>query len=58
MLALAGFVAMYKEKNPALNVLLTGGDAERLTRAGATGWELQPTLTLQGLNEIMIYNEE
>lgn len=58
MLALAGFVTMYKEKNPALHVLLTGGDAERLTRAGATGWELVPTLTLCGLNEIMMYDEE
>ena len=58
MLALAGFVTMYKEKSPGLHVLLTGGDAERLTRAGATGWELAPLLTLKGINEIMIYNEE
>lgn len=58
MLALAGFVTMYKEKNPGLHVLITGGDAERLTRAGATGWELAPLLTLNGINEIMIYNEK
>ncbi len=58
MLALAGFVAVYKEKNPALHVLLTGGDADRLTRAGATGWEQEPMLTLRGLNEIMMNNEE
>lgn len=58
VLALAGFVAMYKEKNPALHVLLTGGDASRLTQAGATGWELVPMLTQCGLNEIMIFENE
>ena len=58
MLALAGYVALYKQKNPTLHVLLTGGDAERLTAAGATGWELAPRLTLIGLNEIIIHNEK
>lgn len=53
MLALAGFVALYRQKSPALHVLLTGGDAHRLTAAGATGWELQPQLTLIGLNEVI-----
>ena len=58
MLALAGFVALYRQKSAALHVLLTGGDAGRLTAAGASGWELQPHLTLIGLNEIMRYNEK
>ncbi len=58
LLALAGYVALYREKCGKLNVLLTGGDAQRLIKAGATGWEYQPTLTLIGLNEIMIYDEE
>lgn len=59
LLALAGFVALYKEKAPGLHVLLTGGDAERLMAAGTTsGWEHLPHLTLIGLNEIMIYNEK
>ena len=58
MLALAGYVALYREKCPALRVLLTGGDAVRLTAAGATGWEVVPELTLLGLNEIMTYHEE
>lgn len=58
MLALAGYVALYREKCSKLNVLLTGGDAQRLTKAGATSWELQPLLTMTGLNEIMIYNEQ
>ena len=31
LLALAGYVALYKEKAPNLRVLLTGGDAERLS---------------------------
>ena len=53
MLALAGYVALYREKTPALHVILTGGDAHRLSEAGAKGWELQPQLTLIGLNEIM-----
>lgn len=53
MLALAGYVTLYREKAPRLHVLLTGGDAQRLVEAGATGWELAPHLTLTGLNEIM-----
>ena len=57
MLALAGYVALYKQKSPTLHVLLTGGDAGRLTAAGATGWEHVPNLTLKGLNEIIIHNE-
>ena len=58
MLALAGYVALYREKCPALRVLLTGGDAGRLTAAGATGWEAVPELTLLGLNEILILKNE
>ena len=58
LLALAGYVALYKEKAPGLRVLLTGGDAERLTASGANGWEHVPHLTLMGLNEILIYNEK
>ena len=58
LLALAGYVALYKEKAPGLRVLLTGGDAERLMALGANGWEHVPHLTLIGLNEIMIYNEK
>ena len=58
MLALAGYVALYRQRCPQLCVLLSGGDAARLTAAGATGWELQPQLTLIGLNEIMTYHEE
>ena len=58
LLALAGYVALYKEKAPGLRVLLTGGDAERLMASGATGWEHVPQLTLKGLNEILIYNEK
>ncbi|MBO4586389.1 MAG: type III pantothenate kinase [Bacteroidales bacterium] len=58
LLALAGFVALYKEKAPNLRVLLTGGDAEKLMASGAKGWEHVPHLTLIGLNEILIYNEK
>ena len=58
MLALGGFVALYKQKAPGLVVTLTGGDADRLTAAGASGWELQPNLTMIGLNEILINNEK
>lgn len=56
LLALAGFVALYKEKAPGLRVLLTGGDAERLMASGTKGWEHVPHLTLIGLNEILIFN--
>ena len=58
LLALAGYVALYKEKAPGLRVLLTGGDAERLMASGANGWEHVPHLKLIGLNEILIYNEK
>ena len=57
MLALAGYVALYKEKAPGLRVHLTGGDADKLIATGATGWEHVPHLTLIGLNEILTYNE-
>lgn len=53
MLALAGYVALYRQKCPSLHVLLTGGDAGRLTAAGAAGWEVRPHLTLAGLNAVM-----
>lgn len=58
MLALAGYVALYKQKSPSLHVLLTGGDDGRLTAAGATGWEHVPHLTLLGLNEIMNHDND
>lgn len=58
MLALAGFVTLYRQRSPELHVLLTGGDAQRLTAAGVSGWEPAPNLTLTGLNEIMIHNEK
>ncbi len=58
LLALAGYVTLYKEKAPGLRVLLTGGDAEMLMASGANGWEHVPHLTLIGLNEILIYNEK
>jgi len=54
MLALAGYVALYRQKSPSLHVLLTGGASSILTAAGASGWELQPLLTLTGLNAIML----
>ena len=57
MLALAGYVALYREKAPTLHVLLTGGDAQHLVDAGATGWEMAPHLTFTGLNEIMTYDK-
>ena len=56
MLALAGFVTLYRQRSPELNVLLTGGDATRLTAAGVSGWEQAPNLTLAGLNEILTRN--
>lgn len=59
LLALAGFVTLYKEKAPKLHVLLTGGDTEKLMAASTSnGWEHQPHLTMIGLNEILLYNEK
>lgn len=57
MLALAGYVAVYRQRCPQLKVLLTGGDAHRLADAGADGWELVPQLTLMGINEILMTND-
>lgn len=57
LLALAGYVALYKEKAAGLHVLLTGGDAARLSAGGTKGWEHVPLLTLQGMNEIMRMQE-
>ena len=56
MLALAGYVALYREKAPGLHVLLAGGDAARL--GTNNGWEHVPHLTLIGINEIMMNNEK
>ena len=58
LLALAGYVTLFRRQAPELHVLLTGGDAERLAAAGANGWERVEGLTLKGLNEIMMYNEK
>ena len=57
MLALAGYVALYRAKEPQIQVLLTGGDAEQLAASGTNGWEVVPTLTLIGLNEVMQHND-
>ena len=58
MLALAGFVTLYRQRSPEMHVLLTGGDISRLTSAGVSGWEIVPTLTLNGLNEIIMHNDK
>lgn len=58
LLALAGFVALYKEKCPDLQVLLTGGDAPRLAASGNDGWQLCPQLSLTGLNEVIMMNDQ
>ncbi len=57
MLALAGFVTAYREKCPSLGVMLTGGDAGRIASDGMA-WELQPQLTMIGMNEILKYNDK
>ena len=57
LLALAGYVALYRQKSPSLQVLLTGGDADLLMQGGTAGWRLEPHLTLTGLNEILMHQE-
>ena len=57
-MALAGYIALYRQKCPDLRVLVTGGDATRLMPTGANGSEHLPLLTLIGLNEIMSNHEE
>ena len=57
-MALAGYIALYRQKCPDVRVLVTGGDATRLMPTGANGSEHLPLLTLIGLNEIMSNHEE
>lgn len=52
-LALAGYVALYRQRCPDLQVLLTGGDAPLLAAQGGDGWHHIPLLTLIGLNAIL-----
>lgn len=55
LLALRGMAETYASKAAGLRVLLTGGDAELLARN--SGWEHHRHLTLIGLNEIMMQND-
>ena len=57
LLALAGYVALYREKAPALHVIVTGGDAERLMASGTNQWEHVPHLAMTGMNEILMNGE-
>lgn len=54
LLAIAGFIAAYRQKCPALQVVLTGGDAELLSQGGTAGWHIEPMLNMIGLNEILM----
>lgn len=59
--AVEGFVRHYSGLHGRVNVLLTGGDAERLCPRGVVGTETAtvcPELVLRGLNEILKENEE
>lgn len=58
LLALAGYVTIYRQRSPQLNVVVTGGDAARLMTGATSGWPQQPHLTLIGLNEIMTHYEK
>ncbi len=53
-MAVAAYVATLKGVSPALRVVATGGDAERIVPPGSEGREHEPHLTLIGLNEIML----
>lgn len=57
-LALAGFVSCYKLQAAGLRVIVSGGDAATLTAGGASDWQHVPDLTLIGLNQIMIHNQQ
>ena len=59
--AVEGFVAHYRQGKPETGVLLTGGDANWLWGNGRLAvkdavWE--PYLVMNGLNEILTYNEK
>jgi len=58
--AVEGFAARYREQEPGLRVLLTGGDAHLLREGmeAGTNCSVEPDLVMIGLNEILKRNEE
>jgi type III pantothenate kinase len=51
-----GMIDRYKEKYPGLQVILTGGDTEYLSRLLKNPFFADPHLILEGLNAILEYN--
>ena len=59
--AVEGFVRHYRSLHGQVNVLVTGGDAERLIEEGSLAQltvERHPNLVMTGLNEILKENEK
>ena len=59
--AVEGFVRHYRSLHGQVNVLVTGGDAERLIEEGSLARltvERHPNLVMTGLNEILKENEK
>lgn len=58
--AVEGFVVRYRQQCADLQVLLTGGDADRLWGSGALsidGCRREPHLVMKGLNEILKFEQ-
>jgi type III pantothenate kinase len=53
---LEGYIRRFSEKDKALNVILTGGDAEFYAKKISFRVITDPNLTLIGLNQILEYN--
>lgn len=53
LLEIEGFINKYREQYPGLQVILTGGDAEYLSKNLKTKIFVNPNLVLDGLNKIL-----
>ncbi len=52
-----GVINLYKKQYSDLKVVLTGGDAKHFAKALKNTIFARPNLTLEGLNEVLIFNE-
>jgi len=53
LLEIEGFINKYREQYPGLQVILTGGDSEYLSKNLKTKIFVNPNLVLDGLNKIL-----
>ena len=52
------YIRRFREEEPDLNVVLTGGDGALLKRRIRFDIDLIPGLVMEGLNQILIFNAD